>query len=260
MRLYSELLAPRSEIEIAKSLSRIDIDRELDRFRHTRFFRDRRNRVRLMRRDRAVRKGSFLTGTVSELLYSNPLVGTAKNTFTTEFQINDTAGMGDIALLPAMFFLPTRGRSQAIRVVARGLLSTTGTPTWLWTFRLNPTLTPANPPTGPSIAQNPAAITPGNATLTNTLWEAEFDAQMTIQGAPGNNSTIRGLGMVNWPGGGVALANQANLALFAGGASPGTVATFDWSLLNTLTVGSTCGTSNASNQIQILQLLIFGLN
>lgn len=201
--------------------------------------------------------GSGLTGTFAEVIYSNPTVGTAKNTFTTEFAINDTAGMGPMPIIPAEFFMPSRSRGQAIRVVARGVqLGTASTPpTWLWTFRLNPVVTPAVPPTGPIIAGGAAATT--GTTTASTLWEAEFDVQLTLEGAAGNNSTLRGLGFVTSPRG---LASPFGQDLFGGAASPGTVATFDMSLINTLTVGITCGTSLAANQMQLLQLIVMGLN
>jgi hypothetical protein len=243
-------IKPRSARDIERSITHLDLDREIDRARGTRFLFDGERLRAVPVPQPAKRRGSFLTGTCTELIYSNKTPGTAKTTFTTE-----TAGMGDIAWIPAGFFLPGRGVGQSLRVVARGIASVTGTPTWAWTFRLNPTNTPANPPTGPNIGS-----TGSNTSLTgvsNQLWEAELDVQMTVQGAPGNNSTLRGLGVLAAPG---LFALAASQAIFGGGASPGTVATFDWSLLNTLTVGATCGTSSASNSVQLLQLLMFGLN
>jgi hypothetical protein len=184
-------------------------------------------------------------------------VGTAKNTFTTEFQINDTAGMGPVFTLPAFFFVPGNAAGKTLRIVARGVQLGTGStpPTWLWTFRFNPVVTPANPPTGPIIGGGAAAVT--GTTTTNSLWEAEFDVQLTIEGAAGNNSTLRGLGFVTSPRG---LVSPFGQDLFGGAASPGTVATFDLSLLNSLTVGMTCGTSLGANQMQLLDLLVMSLN
>lgn len=252
------IYGPRDVAELERSITHFDLDREMWLAARKRFVQD-------GRRVRAITPISGggptnVSGTVTELIYSNPTVGTAKNTFTTEFQINDTAGMGPIASLPAYFFYPGSSRGKALRVVARGILSTTGTPTWRWTFRLNPVVTPANPPTGPIIADQTGAMTMVASAVSNKLWEAEFDVQMATEGAAGNNSTLRGLGFINFPGAQVAVANLDIFTLFGGSASPGTVATFDHSLLNTLTVGSTCGTSSSSNSIQLLQLLMFGLN
>jgi hypothetical protein len=243
----------RTELEIEQAITHRDLDYELWRARRYVFMPDH-GRIRALP---VVAGASGITGTWGELIYSNPLVGTAKNTFTTEFAINDTAGMGPLMTLPAEFFTPGNMRGKTLRVVARGVqLGTASTPpTWLWTFRFNPTLTPAVPPTGPIIAGGIAAVT--GTTTANTLWEAEFDLQFTLEAAAGNNSTLRGLGFLTSPRG---LVSPFGMDLFGGAASPGTVATFDWSVQNTLTVGITCGTSLAANQMQLLDLLVFGLN
>ena len=246
----------RTEQDIERAVTHRDLDWEMARAARHRWQRDPRTGL-ISAASQHDGPGSFLTGTSAELLYSNPTVGTAKNTFTTEFAINDTAGMGPMATLPAWFFMPSRSRGQAIRIVARGVqLGTASTPpTWLWTFRLNPVVTPAVPPTGSIVAGGAAATT--GTTTTNSLWEAEFDVQLALEGAAGGNSTLRGLGLVSSPRG---LVSPFGQDLFGGAASPGTVATFDMSLLATLTVGITCGTSLAANQMQLLDLLVFGLN
>jgi hypothetical protein len=244
-----------AERRIERAVTHLDLDYEM--------WRASRSQI-ILRNGRVLRvptprpgPGSGLTGTWQEAIYSNPLAFTAKNTFTTEFAINDTAGGGPLMTLPAEFWTPGNMRGKALRIVARGIqLGTASTPpTWLWTFRLNPTLTPAAPPTGPIIGGGIAAIT--GTTTANTLWEAEFDVQLTVEGAAGNNSTLRGLGTVFSARG---LVSPFTMDLFGGAVSPGTVATFDWSVANTLTVGITCGTSLAANQMQLLQLLVFGLN
>jgi hypothetical protein len=164
--------------------------------------------------------------------------------------------MGPIAALPAYFFQPIgQARGKAIRIIARGVAGVTGTPTWIWTFRLNPTLAPANPPTGATIGINAAATALSGVSA--QLWQAELDVQMSIEGAAGANSTLRGLGLVIAPG---LFTPAASSSLFGGGASPGTVATYDQSVINTLTVGATSSANSASNTITLLQLLIVGWN
>lgn len=203
---------------------------------------------------RTVGGASFLTGTQSELIYSNPLVGTAKNTFTVEAQINDTAGMGPQPILPPYFFLPSRGRSQAIRITARGIRTdVVTTPTWQLFCRFN---TSGGAITGPNVGSHAATQISATA-ATNLLWEFEEDIQLTLEGAAGGNSTMRGLGFANYQA-----TTTATLALqiFGGGATPGTVATFDMSTTTYITISAACGTSSASNSIQLLQLLVQGLN
>ena len=55
------------------------------------------------------------------------------------------------------------------------------------------------------------------------------------------------------------LALVGKTALFGNAATPGTVATFDPSIVNYVNVNVTCGTSSVSNAITLLQLLVFGL-
>ena len=250
------LMPPRTQREIERSITHPDLDYELDRASRFRYVHDPKSGLVLP--VKMVKGGSGLTGTWSELIYANTTSGTPKNTFTAEFSINDVVGMGAMPVLPAYFFYPGYAMlGKALRVLARGVqLGTASTPpTWQFNFRLNPVVTPANPPTGPIVAGMPAAIT--GTTTTNTLWEAEFDAQFITAGAPGNNSTIRGLGALYSTRG---LVSPFGSDLFGGGASPGTVATVDYSLLNTLTVGVICSVSLAANQMTLLQLFMFGLN
>jgi hypothetical protein len=108
---------------------------------------------------------------------------------------------------------------------------------------------------GPNIGST-AAVT-GGTTQTNLGWEYELDAQLTVAGGTGGNSTVRGLGCFTI---GLTSATISGGYIFGGGASPGTVATVDISITNYVNFSAACGTSNASNSIQILQLLVFGLN
>jgi hypothetical protein len=162
--------------------------------------------------------------------------------------------MGAMPVLPAYFFAPGQ-RWPLIRIMSRILQLGTGStpPTWQLNFRLNPVVTPANPPTGSIVAGMVAAIT--GTTTASTIMEAEADIQFVTAGAPGNSSTVRGLGLISSPRG---FASPYSQDLMGGGATPGTVATVDYSLLNTLTVGMICGTSLAANQVTVLQLMVFG--
>ncbi len=249
----SRLVIARSNRDIERAITHPDIEREIAMGSRYRFAYD--DQKRCVVPIPNISGGSFLTGTNVELIYSNPIAGAAKSTFTTEFQINDLATMGQPPTLPAYFFMPSRARGQAIRIVARGIITNSASaPTWAWTFRLNPVITPAIPPTGPNIGST-ATLT-ALTSLSNQLWEAELDVQLTIEGVVAAQSTLRGLGILFAP----TLFTVASAAIFGGGASPGTVATFDQTLLNTLTVGVTCGTSAGTNIAQVLQLLVFGLN
>lgn len=195
---------------------------------------------------------SFITGTNTELIYASTTPGTAKNTFTSEVQINDTAGMGPQAHLPADFWLPQNNQNgRAIRIVARGILSSTSTPTYTFTVRFG-----AAGNTTSAIVAGSAAITTASS-ISNKGWEFEADIIMkTIAGA-GTNSTVVGSGFVTSPAG---FASPFQYELWGGAAQPGTVATVDTSIVNYINFNVACSASSASNSIQVLQLLVFGLN
>lgn len=237
----------------------VDVDYEMDRAaRRGRFCRTRSGLV-VPRRMADLRdeRGSFLTGTNVEAIYVSPSAGTAKNTFTTEFTINDTAGMGPLAVLPAYFFLPQGGVNKALRITARGLHSTTtAAPTWQHFLRFNAGA-PAVPPTGPNVGSTPSTASMVAVSQTNNLWEYESEVQLVTLGAAGANSTLRGLGMFT----AITTANASiSFPIFGNNASPGTIATFDISATTYISYSVACGTSNAANQVQLLQLVILGLN
>lgn len=192
---------------------------------------------------------SFLTGTSAELIYASVSAGTAKNTFTSEVAINDTTGMGVQAVLPPRFFLPRPNTSgQAIKIVARGILSSTATPTYTWSVRLGAT---ANTTTA-QVGATAALTTTSGAS--NQWWELDLDVVSQAPGADGANTTVRGTGHLISPG----LSTVVN-SVFGGAASPGT-ASIDTSISNFINFNVACSASSSSNSIQLLQLLVYGLN
>lgn len=195
---------------------------------------------------------SFLTGTNVELIYGSTTAGTAKASFTSEVQINDTTGMGVQCHLPPDFWQPNpTAVGRGIRIVARGILSSTGTPTYTFTIR------------GGSAGSTSAAILLGSAALTtgsgvsNQIWELQGDVLLVSQGAAGANSTVRGTGTIVSPG----LASPFIYGVGAGASlTTPTVATLDTSITNFLNFNVTCSASSASNTITLQQLFIYGLN
>ena len=193
---------------------------------------------------------SFLTGTNCELIYASTATSAAKASWTTEVTCNDTATMGVQAHLPPDFWLPTPGQvGRGIRIVARGILSSTGTPTYTFSIRGG-----AAGSTSTAILLGTAALTTGSG-VTNQIWEMQGDVMLTTLGAAGTNSTVRGVGTFISPG----TANKIDPA-WGGGATPGTVATLDTSITNYINFNIACSASSASNTVTIQQLLVFGLN
>lgn len=194
---------------------------------------------------------SFLTGTNVELIYQNVTSGTAKASFTSEVPINDTAGMGAQAQLPPRFWVPFYGEDRSLKVFARGILSSTGTPTYTFTLRLG-----AAGSTSAAIVLGSAAITTASS-ITNKAFEFEGDIVMRTLGADGANSTVEGAGMISSPAG---FASPFQFELWGGATQPGTVATVDASITNFLNFNVTCSASSASNSITLLELKVYGEN
>lgn len=230
--------------DVERSLSEpLDLDREAWRARHVRFARDPRTGLSVPLRVIAGGSPASETGTQCELLYISPTPGTSKNSFTAEAIINDTAGMGAPPQLRPWYFQPSGIGPRVLRVVCRGLVSSTGTPTFILGFRLGTSQSIA----GPAIAASGAMATVNNAAL--AIWEAEFDMHVRTLGAAGANTLVNSYGMVISPG-----FNPAIASLF------GNPATVDASILNYLTVSAICSANSASNAIQIGQLLVYRQN
>ena len=198
---------------------------------------------------------SFLTGTNTELIYASTTSGTAKASFTSEVQINDTTGMGVQCHLPPDFWNPSpTAVGKGIRIVARGILSSTGTPTYTFTVRAG-----AAGSTSAAVLLGSAALTTGSG-VTDQPFELSGDVVLVSQGAAGANSTVRGTGMILCPG----------LATTIAGVGAGsslttpTATTLDCSITNYINFNVTCSTAtgipSAANSITLKHLLVYGLN
>lgn len=193
---------------------------------------------------------SNLTNSNTELIYASPTSGTAKASFTTEIAINDVAGMGVRAHLPPDFWRNSNdGTLRTIMVHARGILSSTATPTYTFTLRLG------------VLDSITAVIALGSGALTTTsgaasaIWEFEGAFNMRTTGTTAATATGHGQGLVTSFG----TANKID-PIWGGGASPGTFATLDTTITNYFNFNVACSASSASNTITLHQLLIFGVN
>ena len=201
---------------------------------------------------------SFLTGTNVELIYANTSVGASLNTFTTEAQLNTTATMGVQCHLPPDFWLPNQNAvGRGIKIVARGTLASTATPTFTFTVRGGAT---GNVASAPVIAGTGAMATISGATTSQ--WTFEVDCILKTLAAAGANSTIFSVGQFSSD----AIAATANCAI-AGGlttagtlVAPGTITTLDTSITNYINFNVACSASSASNIAALQSLLVYGLN
>jgi hypothetical protein len=195
---------------------------------------------------------SFLTGTSAELIYASTAAGATLATFTTEAQLNTTATMGVQAHLPPDFWLPNQNAvGRGIKIVARGILASTATPTYTFTVRGGAA---ANTSATPIIAGSSTLTTVSAATTCK--WTFEADCILKTIGAAGQNSTLVSVGEVVCNG----LAATNDLSVYGGGVSPGTVASLDTSVTNFINFNVACSASSASNTITLQQLLLYGLN
>lgn len=192
---------------------------------------------------------TFLTGTNVETIYRSLTAGTAKNTFTTEVGINDSAGMGKQAFVPAHTMALDSVAGRVLRIVGRGILSSTATPTYTFTIRSGAAASITT-----AILLGSAALTTGSG-VTNQMYELEGEVVLTVVGAPGTNSTVRGTGLLASGG----LASPFSYPIWGGAATPGTVATFDTAIDNYINFNVACSASSASNTITLQQLFVFGM-
>jgi len=197
---------------------------------------------------------SGYTFTYTELLYASSAAGLTLATFTTEAQANTTGTMGNQASIPANFFNQNTSVGKTIKIVARGILASTATPTYTFTVRGGAA---ANITTAPILGGTAAMATVSGATT--CAWEYEVDCVFKTLGAGPSgtgNSTLVCVGRVFCAG----LATTANNMVYGAAASPGTVATFDPKIENYINFNIACSASSASNTISLQQLLVFGLN
>ena len=191
---------------------------------------------------------SFLTGTSMEVLYSSVATGTQLNTFTTEDQLQKTL---PYCIIPAGFFFNSGATGKCLKVKAWGRLGTTGTPTFTFTVRLLTSSTWS----AAGIGFSSAAITCGSG-VTLAPWELEMEIVLRTL-ATGAASTLACGGFVR---GGTAFAAGGGLYSIPGANTAFTSTSFDNSVTNYLFLSAACGTSNASNLIQLEMLKVYGEN
>jgi len=192
----------------------------------------------------------------TELIYASNGAATAKDTFTSEVTINNTGGMSPQVRLPNDFWRAGKASSavgRTIKIVAKGIVSSTGTPTFTWTIRAGA----AGSTTGPVLLQSGDLATASG--ISAVPWNLEGYITLETIGAPGGNSTIRGIGTLLTDGYS-ATATTKMYQLYGGAASPGTVTTFDTTIANFINFNITCSASSSSNTITLQQLLVYGLN
>lgn len=202
------------------------------------------------RRDAAI-QCSFETGTMREVLFRNHGDFTAVASSAVEASL--LAGQNDQPALSPLYFMKSPFR--VISILARGVLSNTGTPTLIFQGRLGSTAGSADL-TGASCGVS-AAITTISG-VTNQFWEARLDLVCTTAGIGTGNTTLAGAGYV-MSGGGFATP-------FIYALEPTTPPTGTWTLTANgalayyFNLSVTWSANSASNTITCKQLLMYGEN
>lgn len=199
-------------------------------------------------------RASGYTGTYAETLYASVVAGNNLATFTTEAIMYATTQPE--CLLPASFFDSTYGVNKTLRIVCRGVYSTTSTPTFTVGLRTNTT---GDSTTSSLILGSSLAIT-SQSSVTNLPWELECDvtASSLSLASSHNEAVLFCMGFVSGVSTG---SNGFTNASAIGTQTPTTALTLTQSDVAQFLIPTiTCGTSSASNKWQMLQMIVMGLN
>jgi hypothetical protein len=191
------------------------------------------------------------TQTYGELLFAqngagNALLGNASAGTAT--LLSKQSSTYPLPSLDAGYFSPHYGVNKAIKVIARGVISSVASNTQTLTaglyFASSDTTT-----IGTALCAT-GAFTPASS-LSSAVWELECDINCT---AAGTSGTMQGLGMLT-----VSPTTAAGVTIGAGGSATVTYNTENAAFLQ---IGATWGASGSSgtNSITCYQVLVFALN
>lgn len=186
-------------------------------------------------------------------LFTNFADGTALATFTAEASLLAGSTLADRQpVIPANWFDSV---GKAIRIRAGGVLGSTGTPTYIFQFRIGTTVGDADL-SGTSVGVSPTITTQSG--VSTQLWEAVLDIICTVPGVGGTATTLSCSGLIHSPGG---FASPFAYAL-----APTTPPTATWTtgingaVQQYVNVSVTCGTSSGSNTVTLKKLILEALN
>jgi hypothetical protein len=196
---------------------------------------------------------SATTGTWTEVIYNNNADFSA--TTSTSSEITLLSGINEQPTIPAGFFMNPSATRRVLSIIAKGVLTTTGTPTYTFQVRLS-TTQGSSTLSGTSVAAS-AAITTASG-VSNKYWELRLDLTCDIPGQGTNHTTLSGSGYVF---SGAGFASPFIYALSpSGGDSATWTATVDGALTQYINVSVTPSAASSSNVLTLKQLLVLGLN
>ena len=197
---------------------------------------------------------TFLSGTNTELLYVMPAAGSVYNNSSAQTIISGNTSTNPPYQMPSLYNLwgPSYAVARALRVVARGIFATTGTPTLKVVCGLNTTQGTASPAI---VLAGTGAFTTASG-VANGMWELEFGIDINSLGT-GANSSLDAMGSFRLGVGNNAATTAATMYMVGSTAAITTVnpTTSYW-----LELAALWGTANASNTLTCFQFEVFGLN
>lgn len=198
---------------------------------------------------------SFLSGTVMDTLYLMPNSGSALASSTTQTVITGNTSTNPPYQLPAINSIwgPSYAAGRALRLVARGIFGTTGTPT----LKLNMTFGTTQGTAGTTLASTGALTTASG--VANGMWEMEFEVFIDSVGGTNNTpaSSIWTAGIASFGVGNNAATTTASAYMIG---STSAITTVNPTTAYWLELYATWGTSSASNTITCTQFMVQALN
>ncbi len=219
----------------------------------------RRDAVALQHARKVLRRNRYLqcTGQTqdwAEVIFQNTADYNALASFTSEASL--LQGINKQCTFPAQYFnRPNLQPGRLTHIEADGILASTGTPTYLFTLRLNTTQSPTN--LGGTQIGATAAITTSSG-VSNKWWKLVADIVTTIPGQGTGNATLNCIGYVMSPSG---FASPFIYPIEA--TTPDTATwtvTMDGNLQTYLMLSCTCSANSSSNTITVKRLSVLAQN
>jgi hypothetical protein len=186
-------------------------------------------------------------GNYGAVIFSNPADFTALGSFTAEASL--LAGQNTQPILPAGILLGPGARGSILRCHASGVLGSTGTPTYTFSWRIGSTAAAVS---GTAVAVS-AAITTASG-VSNKLWVATLDLIVNTEGIGSGNLTLSGCGFIQSPGG---FASPFAYAMAPGAGESATwTSTIDGAVQNYIQLSVACSASSSSNAITCKKLIV----
>lgn len=256
-------LPSRSQKDIERSITHLDIDQEMDFYRNRKMvINPRTGKVEILNLKLMDGPGTLFTGIPCELLYHD--TGTANTSVAgtaAEVQMNLANPFGQSAVIPAGFWLPGVGPvGRVAKLVIRGIVTTAASAgTAIFTNRLSTTA--FNGATGTIIGITPTTVPSTPAAQTLGMFEQELDVSLQSFGTATAAAVLRGLGKHGMPGWASPNTAQLTWSAMTGqtAASNGlTAATIDIQNTNYISWNQTC-TALTITAIQLLQAFVYGI-